>query len=162
MASGAYEQVCGTGGLALTLHTYAPRDVRIKHIDDDIVRALRAAYEPRRFKTWERRPDVDVISEDTSGTRLAPPGLVERLAREYAAIGVEMAENATYRLHPETMGYRHSAAFPGQVLCLEISRELLADPFTPFSEMCIGVQKVSRMARPVARALQLALTGVMD
>jgi len=153
VAGRAYEHVCGAGGLALTLHTYAPRSVDIKRIDDDIVRALREAYEPERFETWERRPDVDVISEDTEGKRLAPSAVVDRLKREYAAIGVEVRENATYRLHPETMGHVHSSAYPGQVLCMEINRQRLADPFTPFAEMHIGPEKAARMAAPVAKAL---------
>jgi hypothetical protein len=153
VAGRAYEQVCGAGGLALTLHTYAPRSVDIKRIDDDIVRALHEAYEPERFETWERRPDIDVISEDTEGKRLAPSAVVDRLKREYAAIGIEVAENATYRLHPETMGHVHSSAYPGQVLCMEINRQQLADPFTPFAEMHIGPEKAARMAAPVAKAL---------
>jgi hypothetical protein len=153
VAGQAYERICGSGGRALTLHTYAPRSVRITRIGDDIMERLREAYEPERYATWERRPEVDLISEDTEGELLAPPGLVDRVRSEYAAAGIEVAENATYRLHPETMGHVYSSAYPGRILCIEISRELLADPFTPFEEMRIGPDKVARMARPVALAL---------
>jgi hypothetical protein len=155
LARQAYELVCGPGGFALTLHTYAPRNVRIDKIDDDVVRALRRAYEPQAYERWERRPAVDLISEDVDGRRLAPPAIVESLKREYAAIGIEVGENATYRLHPETMGYVRSAAHPGRVLCMEISRELLADPFAPFEEMCIGPQQVQYMVNPIVSALSI-------
>jgi hypothetical protein len=153
VAQQAYEWICGTGGTGLQIHTYAPRSVGIERIDADIVDALRRAYEPAVFETWERRPDVDIISEASDGTLLAPPRLVDALKRAYAGIGVEVGENATYRLHPETMGYRYSARFAGKVLCVEVSRGLLADPFSPFEEMRIGPQKVRRMARPIAQAL---------
>jgi hypothetical protein len=149
----AYAQVCDGGGVALILHTYAPRTVKIEIIDDDIVRKLHEAYEPQRFERWDRRPDIDIISEDHEGNLLAPQRLVEALKREYAAIGVRVVENRTYRLLPESMGHVHSVAYPGQVLCLEINRDLLADPFTPFQEMRIGPSKVARMAAPIAAAL---------
>jgi len=153
VARRAYERICGSGGRALMLHTYAPRSVRITRIEDDIMERLREAYEPERYATWARRPDVDLISEDSAGKLLAPRGLVDRVRNEYAAAGIEVAENATYRLHPETMGHVYSSAYPGRILCIEISRELLADPFTPFEEMHIAPDKVARMARPVTRAL---------
>lgn len=153
LARSAYEEVCGAGGIALTLHTYAPRNVRIGKIDDGIGRTLRRAYRPEVYEGWDPRPDVDLISEDTAGGHLAPAGLVEALKREYAAIGVEAAENATYRLHPETMGHVRSVAHPGRVLCMEINRALLADPFTPFEEMRIGRHESERMSSPVVAAL---------
>jgi hypothetical protein len=153
----AYEQVCGTGGVALTLHTYAPRNVKIEIIDDDIVRKLHEAYEPHCFERWERRPDVDIISEDVDGKLLAPQPLVQALKREYAAIGIRVAENRTYRLLPESMGHVHSVAHPNRVLCLEVNRDLLADPFTPFEEMRIGPKKVARIAAPIAAALRQTL-----
>lgn len=149
----AYEEVCGAGGVALILHTYAPRNVSIEPIDENVVRKLREAYEPERFETWERRPDVELISEDPGGKLLAPRSLVQALKREFAAIGIRVAENRTYRLYPESTGHVHSVAHPGRVLCLEINRELLADPFTPFEQMRIGREKVARMAAPIAAAL---------
>ena len=79
---------------------------------------------------------------------------MERLKREYAAIGIRVAENRTYRLLPESMGHVHSIAHPDRVLCLEINRDLLADPFTPFVQMRIGPGKVARIAAPIAAALQ--------
>ncbi len=149
----AYEAVCGAGGSALILHTYAPRSIRIDSVDDGIVAALRRAYEPATYVGWETRPDVDLISETEDGTRLAPEDLVLALCDRYRRIGVEVAENATYRLHEATMGHAHSATYPGRVLCMEITRELLADPFVPFVEMEISDRKARRMAAPIAAAL---------
>jgi hypothetical protein len=72
----------------------------------------------------------------------------------------QATENATYRLHAATMGYRYSALYPGRVLCMEVRRDLLADPFDPFAEMKIGASKVTRIARVTAAAYleQLAQT----
>ena len=157
VAREAFASVCGGGGLALTLHSYAPRSIRIERLDDDIVRALREAYEPRRYESWPRRPDVEVISGEADGKPLAPPALVAGLKREYAAAGVEVAENATYRLHRESMGWVHSDAWPGRVVCVELNRALLADPFDPFREMRISDAAAARLAAPLARALDGAL-----
>jgi hypothetical protein len=149
----AYDEVCGSGGLALNLHTYAPRSVHIDRIDDRIVEVLREAYRPGRFEEWEPRPDIDLISEDPEGRRLAPPGLVSRVKREYEAIGIEATENATYRLHAETMSYVHASAHGGRVFCIEINRGLLADPFVPFREMRVAQATAARMAAPLVAAL---------
>jgi hypothetical protein len=152
-AAKAYRAVCGAGGPALILHTYAPRSVRVEGVDEGIVAALRRAYEPATYGSWPQRPAVDIISEAVDGRRLAPEDLVLAVRREYARIGIEVAENATYRLAESTMGYVHSRDHPGRVLCLEISRELLADPFTPFVQMSISERKARRMAAPLAAAL---------
>ena len=158
-AAKAYETVCGTGGTALVLHTYAPRSIRIDGVDKGIVAALRRAYEPEIYETWDRRPDVDLISQSEAGEMFAPQALVRAVRERYSRIGIEVAENATYRLHEATMGYVHSAAYPGRVLCMEISREDLADPFTPFVEMSISDKKARRMAAPMAAALLGSTSG---
>jgi len=152
VAGQAYELVCGSGGLALTLHTYAPKTVGIDTIDEGIGAAIRRAYEPDLYATWPVRPDVDVICSDEEGRMLAPRGLVDRLKGQFGRIGIESKENATYCLHSATMGWKHSFRYPGQVLCMEASRALLADPFTPFAEMTISAEKALRIARPLAAA----------
>lgn len=151
LASRAYEMVCRSGS-ALVLHTYAPRIVEIDQVDDGIVEALRRAYAPDVYAELRRRPDVDLITESTDGSYLAPADWVRSLRSEYARIGIEVTENASYRLHESTTGYVHSANHPGRVLCVEINRELLADPFTPFAEMSISDLKARRMAAPIAAA----------
>lgn len=153
-----YGIVCGSGGLALTLHTYAPRSVGITRVDSDIVGALRAAYEPAVYDTWPRRPDVDVIASATDGSRLADERIVDAVRRHYAAIGIEATDSRSYRLDPSTMGHRYAVEWPRRVVCVEISRALLAAPFEPFREMTIGDDRTRRMALPLAAALSEALT----
>ena len=151
----AYEMVCGRGGSALILHTYAPRSVEIDRVDEGIVAALRRAYEPEVYDGWVQRPEVDLISEDADGNRLAPRSLVQRLCAAYAATGIEVGENQTYRLVPSTMGYVHSKSYPEKVTCVEISRALLVEEFLPFEEMRIDDVKALRMAAPIAKALRV-------
>jgi hypothetical protein len=152
VAQRAYDLVCGRGGVAVALHTYAPRSVDIHRLDVDIVTQLEEAYAPERYDSWPLRPPVDVIDETEDGERLAPRGMVERLRALYGLLGVEVTENATYRLHPSTLGYRHCRTHAGRVLCLEINRGLLADPFEPFVEMRVSRTKAERMAAPLAAA----------
>ena len=157
LATRAFETVCGSGGVALLLHTYAPRSVSIDRVDRGIVALLRDAYRPERYESWPLRPEVDVISESDGGDQLASRAVVDAIRRSYEAIGVQAKVNATYRLHDETTGHRHAARHPGQVVCVEIRRDLLADPFTPFSEMRIGAAKTHKMAAPLVSALSSAI-----
>ncbi len=152
VARAAYDEVCGGGGVALTLHTYAPRSVGIHTVDATIVRRLHEAYRPPLYDTWPVRPEVDLINRSVDGTELAPEELVARLQENFKQIGIEATESRTYQLHPATMAYRQSRRFPRQVLCLEISRGLLADPFTPFRPMVISALAVDRMSAPIADA----------
>jgi hypothetical protein len=152
VAARAYDHVCGNGGLAIQLHTYAPRTVEIGGVGDDVVRKLREAYEPDRYATWRRRPDVDLITETAEGELLAAEGLVDAVKRQYRRIGIDAGENATYRLQPATLGLHHAARFPGRTLCVEINRARLADPFVPFEPMRLGRRKVRTMALPIVSA----------
>ncbi|MFN8546673.1 MAG: hypothetical protein U0527_01560 [Candidatus Eisenbacteria bacterium] len=155
----AYERVCGAGRLAFMPHTYAPKSVSIDSFDEGIGAALRKAYEPELYATWSVRPEIDVISEAPDGTMLAPIALIEALRAQLTGAEFEMKENASYRLHPVTMGHRYSARYPGQVLCVEVRRDLLADPFSPFEEMKIGTAKIARVARPMAAAFLQVLAA---
>ena len=147
-----YSEVCGAGGLAVTLHTYSPRSVEVG-VDADIVTSLRAAYRPATYSQWAVRPPVDFITKDSEGRDLSPPGLVAALHEAYARIGVESGENATYHLHPATAGYAFAARFPGQVLCAEFRRDLAGAPWRPFSPGVVGARKVAELAAPLAAEL---------
>lgn len=153
----AYASVCGRGGLGLQLHSYAPRSIEVSVVDENIVAALRDAYEPAVYAKWRQRPAIDIICTATDGTYLADPALVAALREQYARIGVLATENATYKLHPATMGYRYAAAYPGQVLCVEINRGLLAEPFMAFEASPIAPDKVRFIAQPLISALHSAL-----
>ncbi|MEO8197247.1 MAG: N-formylglutamate amidohydrolase [Thermoanaerobaculia bacterium] len=153
VVEGLYRETCGAaGGLAVALHSYAPRSVEVA-VDADIVTALRAAYLPEVYAGWVRRPGVDFITRDGDGRDLSPAELVSELREAYSALGLETGENATYHLHPATMGYRYALAYPGRVLCVEFRRDLLGAPWRPFAPSPVGSRKVARLARPLAAAL---------
>jgi len=138
-------------GALLLLHSYAPRSVDVE-VDANIVTNLRRAYEPEVASTWPLRPELDVIARDAEGTNHAPVAVVDVLRRELP--GVTIADSATYPLHPSTLAWDHVMARPGRALCLEVRRDLLADPFEPFAQMRIAAAKVDRLAGPLATALR--------
>ncbi len=148
----AIAALAGDGALLL-LHTYAPRTVDVE-VDDQIVVNLRRAYLPEVEPTWPLRPEVDVIGREVDGTSRLPVAVVEALAAELAARGIALADSATYPLHPSTLAYDHVLAHPGRALCVEVRRDLLADPFDPFAQMTIGAAKVERLVGPFVRAIQ--------
>ena len=150
VASEAYYEIVGAGGHCINLHTYAPRTVNPGVIRDDIVTALRRAYEPETYETWPLRPEVDLITETPEGVLLGDRAWLRRVRAEYEAIGVSVKENGAYRLIPDTMGRVYAERYPGRLLCVEVRRDLLADPFDPFAEMTISAEKALRMAGPLA------------
>jgi predicted N-formylglutamate amidohydrolase len=158
-AERAYAWACDAGGVAVTLHSYAPRSVQVEAVDGGIVGALRAAYRPEVYRRWPLRPEVDLITCTPEGEALADPLLVEAVRQGYREAGLEVAENGTYRLLPGTQGAAFSRRWPGRVLCLELRRDLLADPFVPFAEVAIPPARVERMAAPLAKALVARVTA---
>jgi len=146
-------ETAGKNGAILLLHTYAPRTVDVE-VDAKIVENLRRAYRPEVEPTWPLRPEVDVIGKALDGVSHAPAAVVAELAQSLRLLGVTVADGATYPLHPSTLAWEHVTRFPGRALCLEVRRDLLADPWTPFAEMTIGAQKVDRLAGPLATALR--------
>jgi len=136
------------GGLLL-LHSYAPRTVDVE-VDDKIVESLRRAYEPDRAESWPLRPAVDVIAKELDGTDHAPAAVIAELRRRLP----EVADSATYPLHPSTLAYGHVKARPGRAVCIEVRRDLLADPWQPFAQMEIGAAKVAGLADAFVAALR--------
>lgn len=156
----AYALVCGElNGLALQLHSYAPRSVGIEATDDNIVEALHAAYVPETYAKWPERPQVDLITATQDGSFRCAPGLVAALKANFEAAGYPAQENATYHLHPVTMGMAYAKAWPDRVLCVELSRGLLADPFVPFGESPISHEAAAKLAAPMAATVRAALAG---
>lgn len=156
LAADAYAETCGAGGLALALHTYAPRSVEVE-IGDDVVAALRAAYRPAALGRWRLRPEIDLITRAPDGEDLSPRALADELAAGLRDAGWEVAENSTYTLHPASTGHRHARRWPGRVLCVEVRRDLLGDPWIPFEPSPIDAAAVARLAAPLAAALDRAL-----
>ena len=140
-------------GAVVMLHTYAPRTVNVE-VDADIVTNLRRASLPDLEPTWPLRPPVDVISRAPDGIDHAPPAVVATLRAELAAHDLVLADSATYPLHASTLAWDHVMAHPGRALCVEVRRDLLADPFDPFAEMRIGEAKVARLVPAFVRALR--------
>ncbi|MEL6178029.1 MAG: hypothetical protein AAFS10_03705 [Myxococcota bacterium] len=141
------------GAGVLLLHTYAPYSVAVEAVDANIAANMRRAYQPDTVETWPRRPELDVISRDIEGRDHAPTAVVDALRTGVAPLGWTVGDSVTYPMHPSTMAWDHVIARPGLTLCLEVRRDLLADPFDPFAEMHIGTDKLDRLAAPLAAAI---------
>jgi predicted N-formylglutamate amidohydrolase len=140
-------------GAMLILHTYAPRSVDVE-VGLDIGERMRHAWAPDVVSTWPLRPALDVIARTVDGVSYAPLAVVEALRDRLGPQELEVADGATYPLHPSTLGFEHVTRRPGRCLCLEVRRDLLADPFEPFAQMTIGASQVARLAEPLAQALR--------
>jgi hypothetical protein len=157
LAESLYEGVCARGGLALMLHSYAPRSIDVP-VDENIVASLREAYRPDKIGSWPLRAEVDLIADDPQGKTLASEPLVREVQRELGAAGLEVARCGSYALHPSTLAHAFARKYPGQTLCLEVRRDLIVGEFTPFAEMRADLKKLERLALPLARAV-LAVPG---
>jgi hypothetical protein len=146
---GAVRDAVREASAVLLLHTYAPRTVDVE-VDANIGPNLRRAYQPDVEPTWPLRPEIDVISRGVDGTDYAPTAVVAALREQLPGV----ADSATYPLHPSTLAWDHVMALPGRALCVEVRRDLLADPFEPFVQMKIGTEKVDRLVEPFVRALR--------
>ncbi len=149
----AAEAFAGLRGLALVPHTYGPVTLGIESVEDDIVDRLRWAHEPAQLATWPVRPEVDLITRTADGTLHASARLVDEVVAAYRALGVQVAENQTYAMHPVTLGYRWATAFPERVLCLELRRDLLVREWVWNRESEVDPDKVDRFAAPLADVL---------
>lgn len=147
----AFDAVCGKGGHALMLHTYAPRTVDVA-VDDNIVASLHAAYAPEKEPTWPLRPSVDLITTTPDGEVCVDASLVAAVSDGFKGIGFDVGNSGTYPLHPSTGAYAFARKWPKQTLCLELRRDLLVKKFTPFQEMDVDADKAARVAAVLAEA----------
>ncbi len=159
-AERAYAEVCGSGGQALIVHTYAPRTVDLSNIDGNIVERLAEAWQPKNRRRWSKRPDVDLITAPPDGGSLASPELVEEVRRRYKSIKIDVTENATYHLHPDTLGLRWSREYPRRVLCVELNRQRLVRKWTPLEPLEVMPKRVEKMAQPLIAAVAGTLQPV--
>lgn len=155
----AYDLVCGSGGFALGPHTYGPRTMGIAKVDDSIVDALRSAHDPENWAKWPLRAEIDLITRTPEGLRHPPAAMVEHLLNAYRALGYETVEGGAYSLHPSTQTWRWSSRYLGQVLCLEVRRDLLVEAYTPFTEMRVLPELADRVAGPIADGIAEWLDG---
>ena len=78
----------------------------------------------------------------------APVAVVDALRAGLTALDLQVGDSATYPMHPSTLAWGHVTARPGRALCVEVRRDLLADPFEPFAQMRIGDANVTRLVEP--------------
>lgn len=149
----AVAEVMPKGGAMLLLHTYAPRSVGVE-VDLNIVTSLHDAYTPEKEQTWPMRPEVDVIHKTVEGQSLAPVKVVETLKQGLGGVNVQLADGESYPMHPSALAFGHVTKWPGRVLCVEVRRDLLANPWTPFAQMNIGDEQCARLAGPFAEAVR--------
>ena len=158
----AYARICGDParpGRAFNLHTYAPISVSI--VDgESIVDTLERAYDPANYPSYPRRPEVELITATPEGEVLADPELSAAVVRAYRAQGIDIHENDPFNLHPATSTAAMAAAYPGRVLCVEISRARLHRRFDPFIEMEVDPDKVEAMTAPLAIAALERLVAI--
>lgn len=155
----AYEAICGERrGLAVQVHSYAPKSVGVSATDENIVAALHAAYEPDAYAKWPERPVVDLITATADGSFRAAPALSDALLAAYGEAGIPAQENATYHMHPITQGMAWAKAYPQQVTCVELNRGVVSAPFTPFGESPISAEGVAKLTAPLVKALLGAVT----
>lgn len=155
LATRAFAHVCGNGGIGLIPHTYGPRTMGIDAVDKRIVERLEQAAKPGVWQSWPLRAEVDLLTRDGDGVRHVPDGLVDALIDGFAAVDVTAVECGTFNLHPATQGFRHTVAWPGRVLCMEVRRDLLVERFSLFEELSVDAAAVERIAAPIAAVLPL-------
>jgi hypothetical protein len=159
VARQAYALVCGSGGAALVPHSYGPRSLGVDAVDDDIVAKLRWACAPERHDNWPLRPEIDLLTRDGDGRLYAPEGVEQALLDGFARLGYAARANQTYFLHPSTLAHAWASTYPGQVIALEVRRDLLVETWAPFEEMQPVARKCEAIAGVLAPALERLLKG---
>jgi hypothetical protein len=96
---------------------------------------------------------VDLITTTPEGEALASQDLVEDVRRRYKSIKIDVAENDTYNLHPDTLGQRWSREYPRRVLCVELNRQRLVRKWTPLEPLEVMPKRVEKMAEPLIAAV---------
>lgn len=151
-AAAAFELVCGPGGRAVMLHTYAPKSVGGVVVDHDIVDSLAAAYQPDAYAAWPTRPEADLLTRTMEGRDLSHRPSVDGILVALREAGVAAGEGATYPLHPVTTAYHHAIRYPQQTVCMEVRRDLLVD-FVPFVPLTVKPDRAAVIGRAIATGL---------
>ena len=155
----AYLDVCGRGGAAFNLHTYAPISVSIV-AGEDLVTTVRRAYEPEHYPSQPRRPTAQLITALPGQPPMADASMIALLKARFEAAEIELAENHPFTLHTATTAFAQIQAYPKQVTLIELSRAALAESFVPFVPLQISSAKVEQHTAPLALAfIQRDLEG---
>ncbi len=149
----AYHATCGEGGVALMLHTYAPRTVPIQSVGNDIIDQLEFHYAPERIEACDLRPEVDFIHKTQDGIELVNPVAMKSLSTEIESQGYSVSDGVSYPLHPSTAAYHHALRYKGQTLCVEVRRDLLVHEWRPFEQMEPSPERLAPLAGAFARGL---------
>ena len=149
-AEKAYACVCGAGGIAIMLHSYAPKSVGISAVREDIVERLHDVYSPEQYKKWSVRPQVDFIHQTPNNEILSHDFLRNNMTKHLERSGYRVAQGESYKLHPATTGYSWAKKYKQKTVCIELRRDLLVEHFEPFSEMVIDIEKMGRIATAMA------------
>ena len=151
---GLYAKICGErAGLALMLHTYAPRSVPITKVDHDIVEQLHAFYDTEKIEDCKLRPEVDIIHKTPDGEVLIDKTMIQNITEQFESAGFDVQNGASYLLHPVTTAHYHAQQNHLQTLCLEVRRDLVVSTWSPFEEMNISKEKAQRIASCIAQAI---------
>ena len=157
---GLVETAVASSGFVFMPHTYGPRTLGIEKIDEMIVEKLRWAHQPGIYESWPVRPEVDFITRTADGTLHAAASVVDAVGAAYRALGLEVAENKTYAMHPSTQGLRWALRCPERTFCLEMRRDLLCPGWIWNQENEVSPSAANRFAEPIAEAfLTRARTG---
>lgn len=148
MVREAQDALAPDAGVVL-LHTYAPRTVDVQ-VDLDVVASMRAAWAPDVAPKWPLRPEVEVITQDFDGHSWAPTGVIAPLADALESVGLHLDDSTTYKLHPSTMAWDHVQARPERTLCIEVRRDIVCAPWTPFEASPIDDDGVMRVGGSIA------------
>lgn len=154
VADAAHAEVCGRGGAALNLHTYAPITVSIQS-GEPLLDAVRRAYVPDNYPSYPQRPTAQVITRLPGEEPITDQRLCALLVARYAAAGVALSLDDPFTMHKATACYLRAAAYPGLVTVLELRRDALTDAFTPFAKWPASPQRVEAMTAPLSLAYVL-------
>jgi hypothetical protein len=152
VADAAHAQVCGAGGRALNLHTYAPITVSLQS-GETLLDAVRKAYIPQNYPSYPKRPPAQLITRLPSEEPITDAPLAALLVERYAAAEVTLSLDDPFTMHKATACYVRAAAYPGQVTVLELRRDTLTDAFTPFAKWPVSAARVEAMTSPLSLAL---------
>ena len=151
-AAAAYELVCGRGGRAVMLHTYAPKSVGGVVVDREIVSSLAAAYLPEAYAAWPTRPEADLLTRTLQGRDLSHRPSADGILCALREAGIAAEEGATYPLHPVTTAYHHAVRYPRQTVCMEVRRDMLVD-FVPFVPLTVDPDRAAVLGAAIANGL---------